>query len=110
MINELHDGMLAGHSNDVLGDVLHRLVNYTIVHFQNEERLFAQTSYPGAVAHKLEHDKLKQQVAAVVQDFRAGSNSVLSMDTLKFLRDWLKHHILESDKAYGPYLNRHGVH
>jgi hemerythrin len=31
------------------------------------------------------------------------------METLNFLRDWLKHHIQESDKGYGPYLNQHGV-
>ena len=37
MINQLHDGMLAGHSNDVVGDVLRRLVSYTVEHFRREE-------------------------------------------------------------------------
>lgn len=109
MINDLHQSMLAGHSNDVVGKVLHRLVQYTVEHFGHEENFFAQTNYPGSLAHKREHENLKQQVMAVIakcEDGRVG----LGMETLNFLRDWLKHHIQESDKAYGPYLNQHGVH
>ncbi len=108
MINELHAAMLAGHSNDVVGGVLRRLANYTVEHFQREEKLFAETNYPGAAGHRREHEKLKAEVTAEIQKFQAGSKS-LGMETLAFLRDWLKHHIQESDKAYGPYLNSHGV-
>lgn len=109
MINELHQAMLAGHSNDVVGGILKRLVNYTVEHFTREEKLFAQTNFPGAVGHKNEHEKLKAQVSAEVAKFQAGTVG-LGMETLNFLRDWLKHHIQESDKGYGPYLNEHGVH
>jgi hemerythrin len=109
MINELHAGMLAGHSADVVGGVLRRLVNYTVEHFNREEALFAKTNYPGAVAHKREHENLKKQVAAEIEKFQSGANAGLGMEMLNFLRDWLKHHIQESDKSYGPHLNEHGV-
>jgi hemerythrin len=108
MINELHAGMLAGHSNEVVGGILKRLVAYTVQHFGHEEAFFAQTSFPGAAAHKLEHEKLKQTVMVEVQRFQCGTVG-LGIETLNFLRDWLRHHIQESDKAYGPYLNQHGV-
>lgn len=108
MINELHAGMLAGHSNEVVGGVLNRLGNYTIEHFQREERLFVQTNYPGSAAHKREHEKLKAQVVAEIEKFQSGKTG-LGMETLRFLRDWLKHHIQESDKAYSAHLNARGV-
>lgn len=108
MINQLHAGMLAGHSNDVVGGVLTGLANYTVEHFTREEQYFARTNYPGAASHKLEHEKLKQQVSAVITKFKSGSAG-LGMETLNFLRDWLKHHIQESDKSYRQHLNSHGV-
>jgi hemerythrin len=108
MINELHASMMEGHSNEVVGGVLRRLANYTVEHFQREEKLFAETGYPNAAAHKREHEKLKSQVMAEIQKFQAGTVG-LGMETLNFLRDWLKHHIQESDKAYSAHLNSHGV-
>ena len=109
MINELHSGMLAGHSNEVVGGVLRKLANYTVEHFRREEALFAQTGYPAAGAHQREHEKLKTQVTAEIQKFQSGAAG-LGMETLNFLRDWLKHHIQESDKCYGPHLNARGIH
>jgi len=109
MINELHAAMLAGHSNDVVGGILNRLAGYTVQHFQNEEKLFAQTNYPGLAPHKREHENLKAQVVQEIERFKSGKASI-GMETLKFLRDWLKHHIMESDKHYSAHLNSHGVH
>jgi hemerythrin len=109
MINELHAAMLVGHSSDVVGDILRRLVNYTVEHFNREEKHFAATNYPGAALHKREHERLKSQVAAEVEKFKSGNRASLSMETLSFLRDWLKHHIQESDKSYSAHLNAHGV-
>ena len=108
MINELHASMLQGHSNEVVGGILRRLANYTVEHFQREEKLFVETHYAGSAAHKHEHEKLKAQVMAEIQKFQAGKVG-LGMETLTFLRDWLKHHIQESDKAYSAHLNAHGV-
>lgn len=109
MINELHASMLQGHSNEVVGGVLRKLANYTVEHFQREEKLFADTNYPGAAGHKREHEKLKAQVVAEIQKFQAGTQG-LGMETLNFLRDWLRHHIQESDKSYGPHLNARNIH
>jgi hemerythrin-like metal-binding protein len=108
MINELHVSMLEGRSNEVVGGVLRRLANYTVEHFQREERLFAETNYPDAIAHRREHEKLKAQVVVEIQKFQAGSTGI-GMETLTFLRDWLKHHIQESDKLYRAHLNAHGM-
>jgi hemerythrin len=108
MINELHAGLLAGHGNEVLGVVLRQLASYTVEHFQREEAWFDETGYPGAAAHRREHEALKAKVMAEIGKFQAGSAG-LGMETLNFLRDWLQHHIRQSDQAYGPHLNAHGI-
>lgn len=108
MINELHAAMLDGHGNEVVGSILRRLANYTVEHFQREEKYFELTKYPGAEGHKRQHEKLKATVMAEIQKFQVGTTG-LGMETLTFLRDWLKHHIQETDKAYSAHLNAHGV-
>ena len=65
MVNDLYDGVVAGHGKDVLGRVLDGLISYTAEHFAREERYFAQTGYPDSVAHKKEHEDLVKQVLDV---------------------------------------------
>jgi hemerythrin len=109
MVNELHDGILAGHSKEALGPVLDRLVNYTKVHFSREEELFAQTKYPDAVSHKKEHDELIKKALDLQQRYKGGATSMLSLETMSFLKSWLNHHIQGVDKSYAPYLNSKGI-
>jgi hemerythrin-like metal-binding protein len=96
-VNEMHDAMMAGHGKDVVGPILHKLVLYTHEHFAREEGIWRAGHYAGLVAHqKLHHDLLK-----TVTDFQAKYNAgavALSVDVMNFLRDWLKNHILKSDK------------
>lgn len=35
--------------------------------------------------------------------------TAITMETMTFLRDWLQHHILESDKMLGKFLSVQGV-
>src|SRR3990167_787335 len=97
MVNRLHLLMNEGKGKDVLGKVLHNLIAYTQEHFQREEDLMRTMGYAGAAAHKEEHDKLLQQVLELQEKFNSGQ-AALSIQVLHFLRDWLVHHIGESDK------------
>lgn len=108
IINELHAAMLESRSQEVVGDVLRKLVQYTQIHFKHEEEAFARTGYPQAAQHEAQHRKLTQQVTEFVATSRE-KNAHLSMDVLKFLKLWLLEHIEKSDKAYGAYLRSKGV-
>lgn len=110
MINELYDAMKAGHGKDSLGKTLNSLVHYTKVHFAHEEKFFVQTGYPAAADHKKQHDQLTHQVIEIQQKYQNGATSLLSVEVLDFLKDWLVNHIQGSDKNYGPYLNSKGIH
>jgi len=108
LVNELHDGMKAGKGKEVLGIVLSELVKYTAFHFSYEEQLFNKYSYPETGTHKRQHKDLVDQVMDYKTSFESGK-SVLSMDIMNFLKDWLVNHIAGSDKKYSSFLNSKGV-
>jgi len=110
MINELYDGIAEGRGREALGSILDDLVAYTRFHFAREEKLFAATGYPGAVAHKKEHDSLTAQVLEIQERFRSGSLAAPSLEVLVFLKDWLFDHIIGSDRDFGPHLNAVGTY
>ena len=98
MVNRLHTLMQEGKAKDVIGKVLHNLITYTQEHFRREEDLMKQIKFDGYFDHKQEHEKLLKEVLDLQVKFESGSTT-LSIQVLHFLRDWLTHHIGESDKA-----------
>jgi hemerythrin len=109
MVNDLFDAMKEGHGKDTLATTLDELVFYTVYHFSYEEKLFAQTEYPEAAAHKKEHEDLTQQVIVIQNKFKSGASFALSMEVMEFLKDWLVHHIMGSDKKFGPHMVANGI-
>jgi|APMed6443717190_1056831.scaffolds.fasta_scaffold84736_1 hemerythrin len=109
ILNALHDSMLKGDSNSEMGKLLEKLVNYTVIHFKTEEELFDKHGFPETTKHKAEHNDLTGKASKLLKDHKAGA-TVVSADLMYFLKDWLKNHILGSDKKYGPFLNAKGVY
>ncbi|WP_321492000.1 bacteriohemerythrin [uncultured Desulfobacter sp.] len=103
MVNELHRAMRMKTGSREAGAILTRLANYTVYHFEYEEKLFDTHGYPDTVAHKKIHKDLVAKVLAFTKEFEQG-RAALSMDLMKFLTDWLKNHIMKTDKAYAPFL------
>ena len=109
LLNELYAAMQEGQADQVVGKVLDRVVDYTVLHFAHEERLFTQYGYPGAAAHRDEHAQLTAQAKGLAERLKSGKGDV-PVSTLKFLCDWLSRHILGSDKGYAAFLTQQGVH
>jgi hemerythrin len=105
LLNKLHDGMSRGAAKDTLGSVLDELIHYTQAHFAAEERAMQTAAYPKLVEHKAEHKALTDKVIKFRDDFAAG-RTAMSVHVLGFLKDWLTHHIMGTDKQYGPWLTR----
>lgn len=108
LCNELYEAMQEGHGPDVVGYVLGSVAEYTGYHFEHEERLFREYGYDDA-AHRAEHARLTDQTWALVRKLQDGQAHV-SIATLQFLFDWLKDHVLGSDRRYAPYLIAKGLH
>jgi len=85
-----------------IGGILEGLVEYAMNHFILEEELFSRHGYPGAAAHKEEHDSFSREAASLLTRHEAGGD--VTLETMEFLKAWLRHHILVVDKAYVPFL------
>lgn len=108
MINELNDAMAQGKGKEVLEKILAELVDYTKTHFATEEKLFSTYAYPEAAAHKLKHGELTKKVMQFQQDLHAGK-SIMSVEIMAFLKDWLLNHIKGTDIRYSAFLKGKGV-
>ncbi len=104
MINELHDAMRSGKGNEVLGKILNELVMYTRMHFATEERMMSAARYPDYANHKAQHDELTRKAVELQHQFREG-RTMMTLEVMNFLKDWLTHHIQGSDRKYTPYLS-----
>ena len=107
-LNELYESMKAGKGKETLGAVLKSLVEYTKAHFTTEESLMKLYKFPGYEEHKKKHEKMTEHVLNLNQKYASDEISN-PIQITSFLKDWLTKHILETDKLYGPFLNKKGV-
>lgn len=108
MLNRMHDAIREHRGSSVTRPILNEIAEYTRVHFATEESLMRATNYPDYEVHKAQHEDLIAQVQDLQAKLDAGSHSI-SFELLHFLKGWLTHHIIESDKLYGPYFLSRGV-
>jgi len=108
IINELAEAMKKGKGDGVVRDTVEQLAVYTRTHFLQEEALMRKAAYPGLAAHQEQHRKLMADVEQYKRALEEG-HSASPVTLLNFVRQWLVHHIRESDKAYSDHLNANGV-
>ncbi len=108
ILNNLYEAMQSGKSNEILGGIILKLVNYTKTHFATEERYFDRFGYPETASHKKEHEKFTDKVLAFKKDFDAG-RVTMSVSITSFLKDWLASHIQGIDKKYVSFFHSKGL-
>ena len=108
LLNRMHDSMKGGRGKEAVGSILTELVDYAGSHFKTEEGLMQTHGYPALEIHRLEHVTLTKKVLAFKADFDAGITSG-TIDVLNFLKGWLDHHILGTDKHYSQFFVGKGV-
>lgn len=99
MINCLYKAMKSGQGKDSIEKLLDDLANYTVYHFDAEEKIFHKTHYPETSGHIKIHEDLKSKVISFINKYKSGSENI-SMDLMNFLKDWLENHICKTDKRY----------
>lgn len=107
-LNELYEAMRNREAETVISGILKKLTDYIGIHFSFEEDLMTRHGYPDLPEHKKEHEDFVAKVSDFVEKHKAGK-LMLSMEVMTFLIQWLKEHIMGSDKKYGPFLNQKGV-
>lgn len=107
LADRMVEALQNGTAQQEVGGVLDALIEYAVQHFEHEERVMAQTDYPGLQAHKNAHYELLRKVLRF--RFAEQHHTLQPVDVAEFLLEWVLTHIREEDKQYGPHLNAHGI-
>ncbi|WP_130472696.1 bacteriohemerythrin, partial [Candidatus Magnetaquicoccus inordinatus] len=108
MINSLQLAMKEGQGVEAIGKILDGLLEYTVTHFEHEEKAMARTNYPSLAEHRAKHVKLVATLKKLVQEFKEGRFSV-GIDLLSLAKSWLVEHIMGTDMTYVPYMKEKNI-
>jgi len=110
LINQLHISAVHEVGIETLTELLNHLAEYTVFHFDYEERLLESNNWPDMVDHKKRHKVFTNQIFEYQAKLKEiGHLSVIGKDALDFLKKWLMEHIVKVDKEYGSFLNARGI-
>ncbi len=102
-MNTLYDLNEAGAEKNTLNAALNEFLEYTKLHFDDEERYMASVNYPDIEDHKDKHKKLFQDLSVYVSEFnRTGQ---VDIGFFNFLKLWLRGHIIYIDGKYKKFIN-----
>ncbi len=99
-INQLDDARTNGGKREQVAKVIDNLVNYTISHFDYEERLLQQAQYPFLKAHQNVHQIFVRRLSAYREQFKRGNDISEELHAMMF--GWLFGHIKHDDMDFVP--------
>lgn len=104
LVNELHTATSQGCGQDVVGDILSRLAQYTHEHLRREEHVMASVGFPHLAGHQKGHEKFVEDLVSLQAKYERGSITTAAQLSA-LLRDWLSLHIRRSDRELRDYLD-----
>jgi hemerythrin-like metal-binding protein len=108
LINELHDAINSTHTKELLNKIIDELVNYSVYHFDTEEKYFDKFHYKFSDEHKKEHELFKKKVVDIVKRYKNNEINI-SFEIIDFLEDWIIQHVTGSDHKYVECFQEHGL-
>ena len=107
-INELNNAMLYEKGRNEIATILKGLVDYTVFHFDYEEKMLEKNGYDDLINHKKIHVKFVNKIKELKSDFESGEKE-LSKDVMDFLKAWLVEHIMGTDQKYSELMVKNKV-
>jgi hemerythrin len=106
MVNDLMDACTNGRGQEHIDEMMQFLINYTVKHFEDEERLQQQNKYPDFENHKKLHEAFKATVGDLAKRLKTEGASVsLVTQITSSAGTWLRNHIRHEDKKLAAYIN-----
>ncbi len=97
--DELIGALSEGKGKEATEPLLKKLSDYTVSHFRREEFLMKSANYADYESHVGQHQQFIAKIKEFQDKHKQGGSSV-AVDMMKFLREWLVSHILDTDKKY----------
>ncbi|MFW5500658.1 MULTISPECIES: bacteriohemerythrin [unclassified Maridesulfovibrio] len=108
MINKAYDSVKNMEEEKVLKILVKDMCDYAVSHFSTEERFMEKYGYPDYEEHEKMHHDFTTKAEALDLLVKSG-NPVEPVKVFKYLADWLRNHIMKTDKDFGRFLNEKGV-
>ena len=103
LVNDLHDAIGKLDTDELVGRTLIELVNYSKVHFADEEKYMREIGYPNLNNQINMHKQLNEEIVLMLKKLRR--NDPLSIRQIyAFLQNWLVEHIKVEDKKIGTFV------
>ena len=88
-------------------ETIQQLKDYAELHFRREEELLQQAGYADAREHRLEHNRLMNDLLLFKSEYIAGDLDVSRVS--EFLIEWILHHVKGTDRQYIDQLHSKGI-
>jgi len=108
LAGELDAATTEAKDSAALSETLTNLIEYTKHHFACEELLMQTYHYPDFPLHKTYHDDLTERLMKFQESFAAG-RTTKTVELSEFLKDWLDHHIDETDRDVAVFLKAYAA-
>ncbi len=104
LVNDLHDAVVEQRAQELIEEVLYRMMHYAGTHFRDEEALMAEWDYPDTARHQMLHRQFTKDTKRLSEEFLDGE-PIMSMTLSLYLHDWLTSHILGEDMRLVEHIN-----
>lgn len=96
------------HFDEIMA-ILEELKEYTIYHFDYEEKLMEKYGFEESDSHKFEHLFLVKKLQKLQdKDFDLNQKDAV-VNLITFISDWIAGHILKTDMKYKECFNSNGL-
>jgi hemerythrin len=107
-ISEIQAAAAKNESRRRTGALLRRLAGFTLTHFELEEEMMAAPGYPGLIRHRLEHQRVMEQMKTLISRHIGRALPLArdsARDSLSILSKLHATHVQDGDLRYGLWLN-----
>lgn len=108
LINTLYQALRAGEGYGYLSSLLDELSQYTLTHFNYEEKYMTAFNYDLTERHVQEHRYLVERVGAFKEKLDSG-NLMIVYEMMNFMKEWLDTHIQQTDRQYVDWFIHKGL-
>lgn len=106
--NGLLQAISLGRPERTITNVIRKLREYTVFHFNSEEAFMDRIGYNKKAEHFAKHSVLKKKVKEFQRTIYEG-NVVDADKLMSFLKVWLLKHILESDRELVVFIKTENI-
>lgn len=97
-IHQLCEDEFVPDKYDHIVNLIQRLKQYTVMHFEHEEAYMESIHYKRMFTQKIQHDNFKRKLETMDLEIIDDNQDQAIEELLKLVTDWLVEHILETDK------------